>query len=43
MRINILHMGFFYSGGGERVALMQARQGFRLCCSLGQELPGLAY
>jgi len=25
MRINILHMGFFYSGGGERVALMQAR------------------
>ena len=25
MRINIIHMGFFYSGGGERVALQQAR------------------
>jgi glycosyltransferase involved in cell wall biosynthesis len=25
MRINIVHMGFFYSGGGERVVLQQAR------------------
>ena len=25
MRVNIVHMGFFYSGGGERVALEQAR------------------
>ncbi len=25
MRVNIVHMGFFYSGGGERVALQQAR------------------
>ena len=24
MRINIVHMGFFYSGGGERVAIQQA-------------------
>ena len=26
MRINIVHMGFFYSGGGERVALEQAKR-----------------
>lgn len=25
LKINIIHMGFFYSGGGERVALEQAR------------------
>ena len=25
LKINIVHMGFFYSGGGERVALEQAR------------------
>ena len=25
MKINIVHMGFFYSGGGERVAIEQAR------------------
>jgi len=25
VKINIIHMGFFYSGGGERVALEQAR------------------
>lgn len=25
MRINIVHMGFLYSGGGERVALKQAQ------------------
>ncbi len=24
MRVNIVHMGFFYSGGGERVAIQQA-------------------
>ena len=26
MKINIIHMGFLYSGGGERVVLEQARR-----------------